>query len=93
MPDTHTARTDAERLIQVLDAAETTPDAATLRARSYQLLRLQRGATVVDAGFHDVEIEVHAAIFADAASQPLLARHADAVVAVAPSAWSRPRRG
>lgn len=50
MPDTHTAYTDAERLIRILDTVETMPDAATLRARSYQLLRLHPGATVVDVG-------------------------------------------
>ncbi|MFG3702211.1 methyltransferase domain-containing protein [Micromonospora sp. NPDC047620] len=50
MPDTRTAYTDAERLIQILDAAETTPDATALRARSYQLLRLHAGATVIDVG-------------------------------------------
>ncbi|SDY21512.1 Ubiquinone/menaquinone biosynthesis C-methylase UbiE [Micromonospora pattaloongensis] len=50
MPDTHTAHADAERLIRTLDAAETAPDAATLRARSYQLLRLHPGATVIDVG-------------------------------------------
>jgi ubiquinone/menaquinone biosynthesis C-methylase UbiE len=50
MPDTHTAYTDAERLVRMLDAAETTPDAAKLRARSYQLLRLHPGATVIDVG-------------------------------------------
>ncbi|SCL35297.1 Methyltransferase domain-containing protein [Micromonospora rhizosphaerae] len=50
MTDTHTAYTDTRTLIRVLDAAETTPGAATLRARSYQLLRLLPGATVVDVG-------------------------------------------
>jgi ubiquinone/menaquinone biosynthesis C-methylase UbiE len=50
MPDTHTAHTDTETLLQALDAAETTPAATTLRARSYQLLRLHPGATVVDVG-------------------------------------------
>jgi ubiquinone/menaquinone biosynthesis C-methylase UbiE len=48
--DTHTAYTDIDTLIQVLDAAETMPAAARLRARSYQLLRLPEGATVVDVG-------------------------------------------
>jgi ubiquinone/menaquinone biosynthesis C-methylase UbiE len=48
--DTHTAYTDTDTLIRVLDAAETMPAAAGLRARSYQLLRLPPGATVVDVG-------------------------------------------
>jgi ubiquinone/menaquinone biosynthesis C-methylase UbiE len=48
--DTHTAYTDTDTLIRVLDAAETMPAAARLRARSYQLLRLPPGATVVDVG-------------------------------------------
>jgi ubiquinone/menaquinone biosynthesis C-methylase UbiE len=48
--DTHTAYTDTETLIRVLDAAETLPAAARLRARSYQLLRLPPDATVVDVG-------------------------------------------
>ncbi|MGI5214651.1 methyltransferase domain-containing protein [Plantactinospora sp. CA-290183] len=50
MPETHTAYTDTDRLIRALDAAEATPGAATLRARSYQLLRLPPDATVVDVG-------------------------------------------
>lgn len=50
MPETHTAYTDAERLIRMLDAAENMPDAVTLRARSYEVLRLAPGATVVDVG-------------------------------------------
>ncbi|MEQ4300676.1 methyltransferase domain-containing protein [Plantactinospora sp. B6F1] len=50
MPDTHTAYTDSEKLIRMLDAAETMPDAVTLRARSYQLLRPLSGATVIDVG-------------------------------------------
>jgi ubiquinone/menaquinone biosynthesis C-methylase UbiE len=48
--DTHTAYTDIDTLIRVLDAAETAPAAARLRTRSYQLLRLPPGATVVDVG-------------------------------------------
>jgi ubiquinone/menaquinone biosynthesis C-methylase UbiE len=48
--DTHAAYTDTDTLIRVLDAAETMPAAARLRARSYQLLRLPPGATVVDVG-------------------------------------------
>jgi len=50
MPDTHTAHTDTGTLIRMLDAAETMPDAVALRARSYQLLWLPPGATVVDVG-------------------------------------------
>jgi len=50
MPDTHTARTDVDTLIRALDVAETTPGAATLRARGYELLRLPPEATVVDVG-------------------------------------------
>lgn len=50
MADTHTAHTDIDTLIRVLDAAETMPAAARLRARSYELLRLPPGATVVDVG-------------------------------------------
>jgi ubiquinone/menaquinone biosynthesis C-methylase UbiE len=48
--DTHTAHTDTDTLIRVLDAADTMPGAAQLRARTYQLLRLPPGATVVDVG-------------------------------------------
>ena len=48
--DTHTAYTDTDTLIRLLDAAETMPAAARLRARSHQLLRLPPGATVVDVG-------------------------------------------
>jgi ubiquinone/menaquinone biosynthesis C-methylase UbiE len=50
MADTHTAYTDTDTLIRLLDAAETIPAAARLRARSYQLLRLPPDATVVDVG-------------------------------------------
>ena len=50
MTDAHTVYTDTDTLIRVLDAAETMPAAARLRARSYQLLRLPPGATVVDVG-------------------------------------------
>src|SRR6188472_4471422 len=50
MADTHTAYTDTDTLIRVLDAAETMPGAAQLRHRSYDLLRLPRRATVVDVG-------------------------------------------
>lgn len=48
--ETHTAHTDIDTLIRLLDAAEATPAAAWLRARSYELLRLPPGATVVDVG-------------------------------------------
>ncbi|MGH3387449.1 MAG: methyltransferase domain-containing protein [Actinomadura sp.] len=50
MTDTHTTHTDTDTLIKVLDAAEAIPAAARLRTRSYQLLRLPPGATVVDVG-------------------------------------------
>lgn len=50
MTDTHTAYIDTDTLIRQLDAAEAVPAAARLRARSYQLLRLPSGATVVDVG-------------------------------------------
>lgn len=50
MTDTHTAYTDTDTLIRALDAAETMPAAVRLRARSYELLRLPPGATVVDVG-------------------------------------------
>jgi ubiquinone/menaquinone biosynthesis C-methylase UbiE len=50
MPETHTAHTDTDTLIRMLDAAETMPGAATLRARSYEVLRLSTGGTVVDVG-------------------------------------------
>jgi ubiquinone/menaquinone biosynthesis C-methylase UbiE len=48
--ETHTAHTDSDTLIRLLDAAEAMPAAARLRARSYQLLRLPPDATVVDVG-------------------------------------------
>jgi ubiquinone/menaquinone biosynthesis C-methylase UbiE len=50
MTDTHTAHTDTDTLIRLLDTAETMPAAARLRARGYELLRLPPGATVVDVG-------------------------------------------
>jgi ubiquinone/menaquinone biosynthesis C-methylase UbiE len=50
MTDTHTAYIDTSTLIRALDAQETMPAAARLRARSYQVLRLAAGATVVDVG-------------------------------------------
>jgi ubiquinone/menaquinone biosynthesis C-methylase UbiE len=48
--ETHTVHTDTDTLIRVLDAVDAMPGAARLRARSYQLLRLAPGATVVDVG-------------------------------------------
>jgi ubiquinone/menaquinone biosynthesis C-methylase UbiE len=50
MADTHTAYIDTDALIRQLDAAEAMPAAARLRARSYELLRLPPGATVIDVG-------------------------------------------
>jgi ubiquinone/menaquinone biosynthesis C-methylase UbiE len=50
MTETHTAYTDSDTLIRLLDAAEAMPAAAWLRARSYQLLRLPQDATAVDVG-------------------------------------------
>lgn len=50
MTNTHTRYTDTDTLIRVLDAADAMPGAAQLRERSYELLRLARGATVVDIG-------------------------------------------
>ena len=50
MADTHTAYTDTDTLIRLLDAADAMPGAARLRARTYDLLRLVPGATVVDVG-------------------------------------------
>jgi ubiquinone/menaquinone biosynthesis C-methylase UbiE len=50
MTETYTAYTDTDTLIRLLDAAEAMPAAARLRTRSYQLLRLPPGATVVDVG-------------------------------------------
>jgi SAM-dependent methyltransferase len=50
MPATHSAFTDTEALIRTLDATETTPEAAALRRRGYELLRVERDATVVDVG-------------------------------------------
>lgn len=50
MPETHTAYTDTDTLIRMLDAAELTPGATALRARSYELLRPVPGATVIDVG-------------------------------------------
>jgi ubiquinone/menaquinone biosynthesis C-methylase UbiE len=41
---------DTEALIRALDAAESTPEATALRARSYDLLRLPPDGTVVDVG-------------------------------------------
>jgi ubiquinone/menaquinone biosynthesis C-methylase UbiE len=50
MAETHTAYTDTDTLIRVLDAADALPGAAELRARTYDLLRLEPGSTVVDVG-------------------------------------------
>jgi ubiquinone/menaquinone biosynthesis C-methylase UbiE len=50
MAETHTAYIETDDLIRQLDAAEAMPAAVRLRERSYQLLRLPPGATVVDAG-------------------------------------------
>jgi ubiquinone/menaquinone biosynthesis C-methylase UbiE len=50
MTNTHTAYTDPDTLIRVLDAADAMPGAARLRERSYELLNLTPGATVVDVG-------------------------------------------
>jgi ubiquinone/menaquinone biosynthesis C-methylase UbiE len=50
MPDTHTAHTDIDTLIRVLDAAETMPAAVALRERGYRLLRPEPGAAVADIG-------------------------------------------
>ncbi|MEU8730996.1 methyltransferase domain-containing protein [Streptomyces tendae] len=41
---------DTEALLAVLDSADRMPDAARLRARSYELLSLVPGSTVVDVG-------------------------------------------
>ncbi|MFI5890138.1 methyltransferase domain-containing protein [Actinoplanes sp. NPDC051513] len=46
----HSAFTDSENLIRMLDAAESIAGAAELRVRSYEQLSLKPGATVVDAG-------------------------------------------
>ncbi|WP_427924163.1 methyltransferase domain-containing protein [Streptomyces sp. cg40] len=43
-------RRDTEALLAVLDAADETPSAVRLRARSYELLSLVPGSTVVDVG-------------------------------------------
>jgi ubiquinone/menaquinone biosynthesis C-methylase UbiE len=48
--ETHTAHIDTETLIRAIDTADLMPAAARLRARSYELLRLPPGATVVDVG-------------------------------------------
>ncbi|MEV0591454.1 methyltransferase domain-containing protein [Nonomuraea cavernae] len=42
--------TSAESLIRLMDMAETLPSAVALRTRSYELLELDAGARVVDAG-------------------------------------------
>jgi SAM-dependent methyltransferase len=46
----HSAFTDSENLIRMLDAADSIAGAADLRVRSYELLSLKPGATVVDVG-------------------------------------------
>ena len=50
MTAAHTTYTDTDTLIRLLDAVEAMPASASLRARSYQLLRLPPDATVVDVG-------------------------------------------
>jgi ubiquinone/menaquinone biosynthesis C-methylase UbiE len=47
---TPNADTATAALIKRLDLADAAPGAAELRARSYDLLHLDRGATVVDVG-------------------------------------------
>ncbi|RFU83032.1 methyltransferase domain-containing protein [Streptomyces triticagri] len=44
------ARRSAERLVGLLDIADRQPGASELRARTYDLLRARRGASVVDVG-------------------------------------------
>src|SRR5690349_22725457 len=50
MAETHSAYTDTETLIRLLDVAEAMPGAIALRERGYELLRPPPGATVVDVG-------------------------------------------
>ena len=50
MAETHSAYTDTETLIRLLDVAESMPGAIALRERGYELLRPPPGATVVDVG-------------------------------------------
>jgi len=50
MAQTHSAYTDTETLIRLLDVAESRPGAVALRERGYELLRPPPGATVVDVG-------------------------------------------
>ncbi|MGW5723382.1 methyltransferase domain-containing protein [Amycolatopsis sp. NPDC003865] len=51
MSSTTTSQTDAtESLIRLLDAADTLPGAADLRAHTYDLLQLDEGQQVVDVG-------------------------------------------
>src|SRR3954452_9972178 len=50
MAPTHSAYTDTETLIRLLDVAERLPEAVALRERGYELLRPPPGATVVDVG-------------------------------------------
>jgi ubiquinone/menaquinone biosynthesis C-methylase UbiE len=47
---THTAHIDVGTMIRSIDVADRMPTAVQLRARSYELLRLAAGATVVDVG-------------------------------------------
>jgi ubiquinone/menaquinone biosynthesis C-methylase UbiE len=46
----HSAYTDSENLIRMLDTAESTPFASDFRVRGYTLLRRAPGAPVVDVG-------------------------------------------
>ena len=48
MAETHTAYTDTDTLIRVIDTVDAMSDAIRLRARSYELLNLTPGATVVE---------------------------------------------
>ncbi|WP_137121333.1 methyltransferase domain-containing protein [Segeticoccus rhizosphaerae] len=48
--ETDRSRDQASSLIRILDAADATPGAAELRARSYALLTLPPGSRVVDVG-------------------------------------------
>jgi len=50
MTETHSAYTDTETLIRLLDVAEGLPGAVALRERGYELLRPPPGSTVVDVG-------------------------------------------
>jgi SAM-dependent methyltransferase len=50
MTRTHSAHTDTETLIRMLEAADARPGATLLRTRSYDRLRLSPGDTVIDVG-------------------------------------------